>query len=792
MKTSAFRNILLLLCVGLVFLSGVEAKAAKGETVIPIKAYPFNLNQVRLLDGPFKKAMELDRKYLHDLEADRLLHTFRLNAGLPSTAEPLGAWERPIIEVRGHTMGHYLSACAFMVASTGDEKLKAKADAIVAELAKCQQALGESGYLSAFPESFIDRVEAVETVWAPYYVLHKIMTGLVDMHIHCGNEQALEAATGMAAWLKSRCDRLDDEHMQRILLNTEQGGMNDGLTKLYGVTGNPDHLALARRFDEDFYNDPLIRREDRLKGQHVNSFIPNIIGTAHEYEKSGDETCHGIATFFWDQVTGHRCYATGGTSNDEFWRTDPGVLAGQLSRHTQETCCQYNMLKLTRHLFGWNPDPKYADYYERTLFNSILSTQHPETGMMMYFVPLVSGHFKIFNTPNDSFWCCTGTGLENHAKYGDSIYFHDDDGIYVNLFIASELVWKDIGIVLRQETRFPEEEGTTLVVETDSPRELALRIRIPYWADRGVSVKINGETQKNDAEPCSYLTLKRVWKDGDRVEVALPMSLHLHPMPDDERLAAILYGPLVLVGDLGPDRLAEEERYVVTQREHDNTALVDVPRLIADRGDLEAWIKPVAGEPLTFRTAGVGDPDDVTLIPFHQLFDRRYAVYWPFRSKEEWKTIDEEREAERAYEAARIRAIAERTVDRVEIGDEDSEREHNFKSEKSRSGPHQDKQWRDAIEDGWFSYDLKVLPDRPISLLCTYWGDDGGRTFDILVDGEKVFQETLDHHSPGKFFSREYRIPPRLTRNRGEVTVKFQCHEGKTAGGVFECVVLRE
>jgi len=758
--------------------------------MIPIKARPFDLKRVRLLDGPFKDAMERDRAYLHALESDRLLHTFRVNAGLPSSAEPLGGWEEPNVEVRGHTLGHYLSACAMMYASTGDEKLKAKADAIVAELAKCQKALGSGGYLSAFPEEFIDRVEARKRVWAPYYTLHKIYAGLLDMYVHCGNEQALEIARGMAAWTKRRTDRLDKNRVQRMLDATEQGGMNDALANLYSVTGDPDHLALSRRFNQNSYNEPLARREDHLKGLHVNSFIPNMIGTARQYKLTGEQVFHDIVTFFWDQVTGTRCYATGGTSHHEHWRTEPNVLSRELGPTTQETCCTYNMLKLTRHVFSWKADPRHADYYERALFNGILPTQNPEDGMMMYFVPLGSGWYKKFNLPRDSFWCCTGTGMESFAKLGDSIYFHDNQGAFVNLFIASELKWPEKGVCIRQETRFPEQQGTSLVIATEKPLEMVLRIRIPYWATRGVTVKINGQQQPVSAKPASYLVLKRTWKDGDRVDVDLPMSLHLHRMPDDPSVAAIVYGPLVLAGELGTENLTREMTHGASQGLEGDP--VRAPDLVVNGKDLNAWVQPVAEAPLTFRTVGVGRPEDVTLVAFYRLFGQRYAVYWNLLTEEKWRAREAEREAREAREAARRKILQERMIDSVEIGNRASEHEHNLQGERTGAGRHMGKSWRHA-PGGWFSYDLRVSPDQPMTLMCTWWGDESGqRTFDILVDGRKIATQTLLHNKPGEFFDVEYEIPPPLTRDKKKVTVKFQAHPANTAGGVFGCAMLKQ
>jgi DUF1680 family protein len=598
------------------------------QPAIEIEAKPFNLKQVRLLDGPFKEAMQRDAQYLKGLKPDRLLHNFRINAGLPSSAEPLGGWEKPDVELRGHTVGHFLSACALMSASTGDNELETKADNLVAELAKCQEALGSSGYLSAFPEEFVDRVEATERVWAPYYTLHKILAGFLDMYIHCGNTQALEVAEKMAGWVKMRTDRLDEEHMQRMLDKTEQGGMNDVLSNLYAATGKAEYFELARRFDQKSYTEPLSNYRDELKGLHVNSFIPNMIGTAREFELTGDPVLHRIATFFWDQVVRARSYATGGTSNDEAWRTEPYKMAGELGPYSHESCCTYNMLKLTRHLFRWSADPGYADYYERALFNGILPTQNPEDGMMMYYVPMASGLFKTFMTPRKSFWCCTGTGMESHAKYGDSIYFHHDDSLYVNLFVASELTWGEKGVRIRQKTDFPEQEKTSLVLNVNRPVELTLHIRIPYWVGKQGYVEINGLKLETFSSPGSFLRLKRKWKNGDRIDVFFPMKLHLHPMPDNPNLAAIMYGPLVLAGQLGAVDLPREEVY---GKYGPTVDPVPVPYLSPPSDELDSWIRPVDGEPLTFRTEGAGNPEDVILVPFYKLFGQRYAIYWEFR-----------------------------------------------------------------------------------------------------------------------------------------------------------------
>jgi len=755
---------------------------------VPIAVHPFALTDVRLLDGPFKEAMDRNSQYLRDLDSDRLLHNFRLTAGLPSTAQPLGGWEEPKVELRGHFVGHFLTACALTYASSGEKALRRKADSLVAELARCQKALGRSGYLSAFPEEFIDRVVEGKRVWAPWYTLHKIMAGLLDMYVHCGNRQALDVVKGMAAWAKGRVDRLDDESMQRML-KVEHGGMTEVLASLHAVTGDPAHLALARRFDHKAFLDPLAARRDELKGLHVNTQVPKVIGAAREYELTGDPVYRDAATYFWDQVINHRSYATGGTSNYEGFQAGPDILAGEVSNASHETCVTYNMLKLTRQLFTWTPDPRLADYYERALLNGILSTQDPATAMVMYYVPMESGWYKTFCTPNDSFWCCTGTGVENHAKYGDSIYFHDDKNLYVNLFIASELSWPGKGLTLRQETAFPKEEKTTLVLSTPSGVELGLRIRVPNWATRGVSVRINGEDAGLQAQPGSFLALDRLWKNGDTITVDMPMSLHLWKMPDDPHMAAVLYGPVVLAGELPTEDLAGEKVYGPY---HSDGKPASAPDLVAYEDHLEDWIKPAAGRPLTFQTSGAGRPNDITLVPFYELFGKRYALYWHLYSKKEWAEVDAKRRARAAGEAARKRAVEARLVDRVSTGEAGSEKEHNLQAEKSESGELRGERLRHAFDGGWFSYDLRVLPDRPMVLLAKYWGSDTGRTFDILIDGGKIATQTVNVNFPGDFFEVEYKIPADLTRGKDKVTVRYEAPPDGTAGGLYGLAVLRE
>jgi uncharacterized protein len=589
------------------------------------KAVPFPLTQVRLGNGPCTIAMEADRQYLRSLPPDRLLHTFRINAGIPSTAQPLGGWEAPDCELRGHYAGgHYLSACALMYASTGDEDLKKNAALMVSELAKCQAAM-KSGYLSAFPVEFFDRLRERQEVWAPFYTIHKIMAGLLDTYLYCGNEQALDTVEKMADWVGGYTGPLSYEHMQRVL-GTEFGGMGEVLSNLYAVSGKEYYLRMAQRFDKKAFFDPLADHRDELKGLHVNTHIPQVIAAARYYELTGERRYRDIAEYFWDEVVSERSYCTGGTSNRETWNTEPGKLSGDLGPTTAECCCAYNMMKLTRHLFGWSRDPRYMDYYERLVFNHRLGTINPEDGTMMYYLPLASGYWKTFGKPLDAFWCCTGTGSEEYAKLGDTIYFHDDDSIYVNLYIDSQVQWPEKGLRFKQETRFPEQQGTTITVVADKPAQLAVNLRVPYWV-RGGSVKINGTALPAFASPSSYLSLNRTWKSGDKIELNLPMDLHIDAMPDKETIQAAMYGPLVLAGrfDAVPNEMSYGNPGPKAGAEQ------KVPDIVADPSNPSGWIEPDTRQPLTFQTVGQSQP--ISMVPLYQVMHNRYAVYWKVSNK---------------------------------------------------------------------------------------------------------------------------------------------------------------
>ena len=769
-------------------MTGLCASAAV-EPLGPLQAEPFPLSAVRLLEGPFQDAMRRDQDYLLSLEPDPLLHMFRVTAGLPAPGAPYGGWEAAKCELRGHSLGHYLSACALMYASTGDERLRRRGDLLVGELAKCQAALPKQGYhdgfLSAYPEEFFDRVDARKPVWAPYYTLHKIMAGLLDVHQLCGNAQALDILVRMATWLDFRVGRLSTEQMQKSL-DAEHGGMNEVFANLYAVTANPVHLRLAQAFNHRFVFDPMAHGEDKLDGLHANTQIPKIIGAAREFELTGQSQYQDIARFFWDRVALHRSYVIGGHSDREhfFPITD---FASHLGTETCETCNTYNMLKLTRHLFAWRPEARTMDFYERALFNHILASQDPRTGMFVYFPALKPGHFKPYSTPTNSFWCCVGTGMENHAKYGDTIFYRSPGALWVNLFIAAEVRWPETGLVVRQETRFPEADTTRLVFQCAKATRLALRLRHPAWTP-SMSVKVNGKTQRLSSRPGSYATLERKWKNGDTVEVQLPMALRAEALPGDPSHVAFLFGPIVLAGELGSDNLPN--LYLVKQTDLSRSPAPEVPVLVAENAaSALTHIRSTPSGPLAFRTEGLGRPGDVSLIPFYKLHHQRYSVYWRLLSEASWQ----QQRTQLAELAIKRQADAARIVDEVQPGEQQPETDHRWSSDQSRTGEAYGRKWRDAAPGGWFSYDFKTLPDQPMTLVCTYWGgDSGAREFDILLDGQPVARQKLAANRPGEFFDVSYRLPEQLTRGKARITIKFQALPGQLAGGVFAVRVLKQ
>ncbi|MCS7090284.1 MAG: glycoside hydrolase family 127 protein [Verrucomicrobiota bacterium] len=763
------------LCSGVFGVAGLEWFETPLRSV-EWQARPFTPGQVRLLEGPFRLAQEMDARWLLRLEPDRLLAPYRREAGLPLKAPAYGGWESQ--RISGHSLGHYLSACARLYQALGDRQFKQRVDYIVDELALCQGAR-EDGFIGGMPESRrvfaeIARGEIrssgfdLNGSWVPWYNLHKLFAGLLDAHAYCTNDQALQIAARLGDWVDTVTRNLTETQWQRMLA-CEHGGMNEVLAELAARTGKPVYLDLARKFYHQAILDPLAEGRDELNGKHANTQIPKAIGAARIFELTRDAKYANVASNFFHIVVNHHTYANGGNSLGEHFGP-PGRLNDRLGPATAETCNTYNMLKLARALYRWRPDAALGDYYERALWNHILASQHPENGQVLYFLPLNFGGRKTF-MDDHAFTCCSGTGMENHARYNENIYFHSDSTLWIDQFIASELHWPAKGLRVRMQTRFPEEPEVRLQFRADAPVRLAVHIRHPFWATNGFNLELNGLPIPVLSRPGGYARLEREWQPDDVLRVHLPLTLRLESMPDNPRRVAIFYGPILLAGQL-----------------HTWRAEDPLPVLVTEDQPVDQWIQPAWGQPLVFRTVRVGRPRDLFLKPFYATYDVRHMVYWDLFTEAEW----EKRRAAYEAEQVRLRELEARTVDRFDIGEMQPERDHNLRGQNTGPGEFNGRKFRHAWDGGWFAFDVAVLPDAPTDLVVTYWGSEtGNRTFDILVDGERIDTTRLHMDRPNEFWDKVYPLPERLTRGKQRVEVRFQAHPGNFAGGVFGVRVVR-
>jgi uncharacterized protein len=757
---------------------------SKGEIEkVHFKARPFSLNQVELLDGPFKHATELDEQILLNYKPDRLLSKFRSEAGLKPKAESYKGWEDETIA--GHSLGHYLSACSQMYLTTGNKEFLNRVNYIVDELEICQKAKG-TGYIGASANAdkiFENEISKgiirskgfdLNGLWAPLYTQHKELAGLIDAYNLAGNKKALIVALKLADWIGVMVSQLTEEQLQDVL-HCEHGGINESFAELYSLSGDEKYLKLAQRFYHKEILAPMTEGHDILAGTHANTQIPKFIGLARIYEVTGDKSYEKTSEFFWSRVVHHHSYVTGGNCNHEYFG-QPDSLRDRLSQNTTETCNVYNMLKLTGHLFEWEPSAEIADFYERALFNHILSSQHPENGHVIYNLSLEMGGYKIYEDP-ESFTCCVGTGMENHSKYGENIFYHNDNELYVSQFIASKLNWNEKGVMVKQLTKFPDQQGTTLEFECKKPTMLTLQIRYPYWAMRGIEIKVNDKIETINQKPGSFVAITREWKTDDKVEVVFPFSLRTESMPDDSNRIAMMYGPLVLAGDLG------------AETDSNAFSLMYVPVFMTGEHNPEKWIKPIDGETNTFQTVGVGNPHDVVLKPFYKTHNRRYSVYFDQFTAEHWKAF----QSEYQLQLKEKKNLERRTIDFFQPGEMQPERDHNFTTDKGWIEVYRDRKGRLADRGGVFSFSMKVLKDAPVDLWVEFWGGyTGSKTFDILVEDKVVATENISDRAPGKFVSFEYSIPNELTQGKDHIIVTFKPHDGHRAGPVFGVRTLKK
>ncbi len=759
------------------------------KPVVAPKATAFDPAAVRLLPGPFLEAQTRDGQYLLFLNPDRLLHSFLQNAGLPPKANPYGGWE--VQGVAGHIGGHYLSACAAMYRATGNTQFRQRADYMVSELARCQ-AQTPDGLITAIPDfrTIFAKVAATGEVtgWVPWYTMHKLFAGLRDTYRYCGNEQAKGVFLRLSDWALAETANLNDGQLARML-DVEHGGMAETAADAYAMTDEPKYLELVRRFTHHAIMDPLADGRDELDGKHSNTNIPKLVGYERVYQLTGHQPYHAASDFFWQTVVNSRSYANGGNGDQEHFFPVADFASHVDSVDTTETCCTYNMLKLTDLLFQADPTSKYADYAERASLNHILASQEPDHGMVCYFTPTKPGLFRVYNDPENAMWCCTGTGIENHARYGMSIYYYSPDAktLYVNQYISSLLNWHETGLSLRMDSTLPDAHTAKLTVTTKQPQRLTIKLRKPFWAT-GASIAVNGKTVDSVAGSDGYFAVDRVWHGGDTIHITLPMSIRLEPLPNVPSKCAVMYGPVLLASPMGHDGMDTHPDIATDQNPYDNLPALNVPTFVGESEDFARKIIPVSGSPLTFKTDGIGNPSDVTLSPFFRLHHQRYNLYWSVYSPDEWKRVKAENEAE-------VKREAELDADTIDIfmpGNQQSEVDHKFQQTNSRTGIAFGRAWRDA-NDGSFAFSMKVDPTVAEQLTCTYWGGDAGkRAFDIMIDGSVIATQTLNNLAPGKFIDVSYDIPSSIVQGKSVVSVMFKSKPGEIAGGLFGCRMMKK
>lgn len=812
---------LAMVAVGLAIAPAFAAPVSVA-TAPPAELFP--LASVRLLKSPFTAAVTANQEYLLALDPDRLLAPFRREAGLQPRKPSYGNWESSGLD--GHTAGHYLSALADMIASGNDTKegeFRRRLNYMVDELELCQNA-SKDGYVGSVPGSRVfwaqiasGDVGKIWSKWAPWYTLHKTYAGLRDAYTICGNKKARTILIRFGDWAETVTKNLSEAQMQQMLSN-EYGGMNEVIADIYAITGDKKYLTLAQRFYHKSVLDPLEHNEDRLTGLHANTQIPKVIGLERIATLTGDKEADTGARFFWETVTGHRSVAFGGNSVSEHFN-DPKNFRGMLEhREGPETCNTYNMLRLTELLFATQPRAEYVDYYERALYNHILASINPVHPGYVYFTPIRPGHYRVYSQPGQGLWCCAGTGMENPGRYGQFIYAQAKDALYVNLFIASELTAPKLGLTLRQETAFPDEERTHLSLKLAKPTTFTLYLRVPGWTTPGpfqkgnsklitnsrmlfgktspewYAVKINGEPVKKvvTATPSSYVAIRREWKNGDRVQIALPMQTTVEPLPDGSSWYAILRGPIVLATPTGTEH---QQGLRAGDGRGDHIAggplipLDTMPALLTTKAELPRHVVPDtnAGS-MRFKIVDVAVPvsqKGIPLEPFFRLHDTRYQMYWEVTTKEELAAHQERLAAEERAKIARDAA----TLDVVAVGEQQPELDHAFVGEEVETGIFNGRRWRHGR---WFEYTLATHGEKKAILAVTYNGGDRGRTFDVLVNGTRLATEELKGELPDKFVEKFYAIPAEVlaATPNGKVTVKFTAPTG-LAGGVFDVRLMR-
>ena len=776
------------------FIVAALSIAAAAHAQIPVQMESFSVNDVTLTQSDFKHAEDMDIRYLLGIDPDRLLAPFLKEAGLEPKAENYTNWENTGLD--GHIGGHYISALAYIYASTGHQEIKVRLDYFISELKRCYDASGD-GYISGvsngrkvWKEISEGNIRAssfgLNDGWVPLYNIHKTFAGLRDGYLIYGSEDCKEMFIGLTDWMYRLTSNLTDDQLQGML-SSEHGGLNEVFADAAAISGDKRFLELAKRFSHKRLLEPLIKGEDRLTGMHANTQIPKVIGYKRIANLEGNSDWDKAAKYFWETVVDNRSITIGGNSVREHFHPAEDFSSMLESEQGPETCNTYNMLRLTKMLYETTGDTHYMDYYERATYNHILSTVNPVQGGFVYFTPMRAGHYRVYSQPQTSFWCCVGSGMENHARYGEMIYSHKaDDELFVNLFIPSVLQWGDIKV--EQINNFPAEESTSLIITPEKARKFTVSIRVPEWTENMV-VKVNGK-EVDAAQDGGFMKVSRKWAAGDKIEVSLPMSIRAISLPDKSDNYSFMYGPVVLAASLGKAEqlgmYADDSRggHIAAGRQ---LPLQDMPVIVGDKDNLLANITKVEGKPLTFMLTGTAPSKyekGMTLVPFSGLHECRYMVYWPVLSEDQWKERLAKQEME---EKARI-ALDKITADKVTCGEQQPESDHFFKMENSMNGDHNGRHWRAARRDGWFSYVMNTKGNEVKYLRITCTGREGSEGM-VTMNGTTAGSfKTINVNTEE---THMIPVPAALAKN-DVITVSISCTGERSTPMIYEVRLVTE
>ena len=759
----------------------------------------FPLGDITLLDGPLKHARDLNVQVLLKYDCDRMLAPYRKEAGLQPRKPSYPNWDG----LDGHVGGHYLSALAIN-AATGNEECRKRMEYMISELQLVLDANNQRpeawchNYIGGVPNSAKMWTTFSKGdfgpyfgTWAPFYNIHKMYAGLRDAWLYCGNEQAKNLFLKFCDWAVDITRDLNDGQMEKMLGN-EHGGMNEVLADAYAITGEQKYLDCARRFSHRMLLVPLENGKDCLDNMHANTQIPKVIGYQRIAELAHDVQYHNASEYFWEIVTRQRSLAFGGNSRREHFPTKENCIDYINDIDGPESCNTYNMLKLTEDLNRVKPNGMYGDFYETAMFNHILSAQHPQHGGYVYFTSARPRHYRNYSAPNEAMWCCVGTGMEDHGKYGQFVWTHDkgvkaeDDALYVNLFVASELNWKDRKMVIRQQTAFPYAE-TSVVEVAKGKGTFILKVRKPSWCEN-FTVKGVG-FDADSYEENGFVCMKRKWKKGDQVKISMPMHAYIKPMINVPQYVAIMYGPILLGMKTGTEDMrgliADDSRFG-QYAGGKKLALDEAPILLPKHlDDIAKNLKPVPAKPLHFKLAThMENTIDGELQPFFEIHDSRYMMYWLALGENDYKAymqkLADEEKARQALEA--------RTVDKVNPGEQQPETDHRMETDDSNKGNTEGIFFRDAKDGHYFSYLMQTKGETNLSLQLKFWGQDEWRTseFDIYVNDKLLCSVNNSHRwRTTQFKTVDYAIPSEFVKGKKEIRVKFVAHKGKQVGQIY-------